>query len=85
MGGKGWGINRGFIRLRQNTLWLAQRRSSHGAHAAQALTRCKRLRCMCAVCATGMNGEVNRAVAQRAKAGRLRGASYLHVQFIYFS
>jgi hypothetical protein len=49
MSGKGWGINRGFIRLRQNTLWLAQRRSSHGAHAAQALTRCKRLRCMCAV------------------------------------
>ena len=42
------------------------------ARAAQALTRCKRLRCMCAACATGMNGEVNRAVAQRAKAGWLR-------------
>ena len=51
------------------------------------------LRCMCAACATVMNGEVNRAVAQRAKAGWLRrncaliprpalagllGASYLH-------
>jgi len=63
------------------------------ARAAQALAPRERLRCMCAACATVMNGEVNRAVAQRAKAGWLRrncaliprpalagllGASYLH-------